>query len=71
MKSLFTDDETYSDAARDLDDRIRDAIHPIINEFSGKGYSVRDIEYVIKHAVITVCLGRIVKNRIFNKKEIE
>ena len=56
-KELFTGrDENWTPVALDLDTKIQGMLTPIFDEYMKMGYKIRDIEYLITHAVTDLSL---------------
>jgi len=64
MKHLFNDDDRYTDEALSLDAEIQHVMTPIIKKYFDKGYSVRDIEYILHGTVTCVCLDKIMDENL-------
>jgi hypothetical protein len=50
-KSLFTEYEKYTNDANNLDDDVQEALQPILDKYLDKGYTVREIEYIMLWSV--------------------
>jgi len=56
-KSLFNEkDETFTDAATELDSRASETLTPLFNEFLMRGYPAREIENVLGELVMEISL---------------
>jgi len=51
MKSLYDEDARYTDDAASIDSATRDALTPILDEWTAKGYSPREIAHLMSAAV--------------------
>ena len=78
MKSLFDENECYTNEANDLDKKVGNFIRPIVKRMVEMGYSTREAESVILCAVNMTCfeerLGKQIKQsrekRNFEKNDI-
>lgn len=52
MKRLFiTPFETYSEEGLELSNKVGKILEPIFTQYQNKGFSIRDIEYIIANEV--------------------
>jgi len=67
MKSLFTEDERYTEEGLVLVSEVFKALKPIYESWSKKGFSLRDISHITMGEAITLeaefVLGIAVKKR--------
>lgn len=56
----------YSQEAHDLDRRVSELLRPVIDEYTKRGASPREIEYVVDAAVQLLCLEQLM---LMRKKE--
>ena len=57
MKKLFNEkDETFTEAAVELDSRASEMLTPLFNEFLSRGYAAREIENVLGELVMEIAL---------------
>jgi len=53
---LFNENDRYSEAGLNLSNEAEEAIEPIMKKWADKGFSIRDIEYIIKQAALDTSL---------------
>lgn len=62
-KSLYTESESYSIEAADLDTATGTALKVLFDEYVNKGYSIRDIASIMRSCVSSLESEYVVKNR--------
>lgn len=62
MKRLFSDDdrEDWTNEARELDAETCDALRPIVQKWAAKGYSLREIGYILHSGATDVVLCELI-----------
>jgi hypothetical protein len=59
IKSLFTNDERYSEEAIELSKEIRDAIYPIIEKYKNLGYKLKEINSICSSEIDVMIMENI------------
>jgi hypothetical protein len=62
-KSLYTESESYTIDAADLDRNTGIALKPLFDEYIKKGYSIREITNIIGSCVSSLGAEYVIKNR--------
>ena len=57
MESLFTSQDSYTLEGHELDIAVALAIKDIFKNFVDRGFSIRDIEYIMQHSVTDMALN--------------
>lgn len=58
---LFNGNDRYTDEGLALDHATANALRGIVATYRERGFSLRDIEYVMSHTVTDLCLDEILK----------
>ena len=56
-RSLFTDDERWTEECHILSEEARKALCPLIEHYIAKNYKTREIEMVIKDAIFDIMIN--------------
>lgn len=60
MKRLFDENDKYTKEALDFETSVIEKLKPIIDEMYEKGYSIRELEYLVSRAAEVVCLEKLI-----------
>jgi hypothetical protein len=63
MKSLFNEDETWTDEAVDISIHINQKIREIFNMYS-EDHNIRELQYIIENAAQEISLGLLMDKRM-------
>ena len=66
-KSLFDKNYRYKKETNNLVDKVSKVLEPIFNEYIDKGFSPREIEYIISETSHDLCLTKILDIKLNTK----
>lgn len=61
MKRLFTDSDKHTPEAHNLDTTVALAVKDIFKYYVEQGFSIRDIEYIMQHAISDIALDHLLR----------
>lgn len=66
VQRLFneTESESWTGEAQEFSREISKAIKPVVEKYVNKGYSLRDIQYIIQNDAASICLSILMRKRI-------
>lgn len=64
LRRLFTHADRYTDDAHALDSKVTQALRPIVDAWVAKGFSIRDIQFVMTGAVQDACIDSILRGDV-------
>jgi len=67
-KRFFTEDDQHTQDSNDFCRDIHKALDPVIQEWIEKGFSPRDMMYLINSAGFMVCSHKMIKDRLEHRK---
>lgn len=60
---LFNDNETYTDDANYLSERVAELLRPVIDDYIEQGAKAREIAYIIEQEVACLTLAHILTRK--------
>lgn len=69
VKRLFDDNDMYNDDSREFCAEVQDVLKPLISRWVEKGFSTRDIAFIIQEDVSSFCMEERIRMTVEKRKK--